>query len=260
MPQAKAKGENKLFLEKQRGPRFASNRQVSACALYISNMASGAVLPTYQRYQSGIPIQNRRSGMLRMREKYIVLLVFVTFLIFCFGTFFFLPDLRDRVSVNHLKRQLGSDIFLPKQSEGDGGKILRHHPNELVDAHHIQDKAAINQRIKDANLDIPKDEQVVLKKEVEEEKEKFLKKLQEEEDKKKAEEHYSKLQVKQDHVEEPVKSNNKSDTSNKDPDTENVQRREKVKQVRPYDDSVLVNPHTVYDQNDPSFKLPFHSK
>lgn len=48
-----------------------------------------AILPTHQRFQ---PV---RSG-LRLREKYVLMIIFVAFIMLCFGAFFFVPDLRDK--------------------------------------------------------------------------------------------------------------------------------------------------------------------
>ena len=66
-------------------------------------MAASSVLPTFQRYVNGIPVPQGRKS-LRMREKYIIVLVFLTFGVVCFGAFFFLPDLRDRVSVAEMRK------------------------------------------------------------------------------------------------------------------------------------------------------------
>jgi len=55
-------------------------------------MATTGVLPSYQRYGNGssIPAAIRRS--FRPKEKYLIGLVFITFVVVCFGAFFFLPE------------------------------------------------------------------------------------------------------------------------------------------------------------------------
>lgn len=79
-------------------------------------MASNTVLPTYQRYVNGTPVSTAFRKTLRLREKYIVLLVLGTFVAVCIGTFFFLPELRSGAGLNtaykHI-RNAGSDLLLP---------------------------------------------------------------------------------------------------------------------------------------------------
>ena len=89
------------------------------------------VLPTYQKYANGVPLPTRRQSSLRIREKYIICLVFVTFLMVCFGGFFFLPDYGGRVEP--------LDIFLPQRGENNG-HMNRHHPDEVEDIHSVRDK------------------------------------------------------------------------------------------------------------------------
>ena len=107
-------------------------------------MASGGVLPTHQRYLNGVPISQGRRSAFRLREKYVVLLVFATFSTVCFGAFFFLPDLRDRVSVDEIKRQLGPDIFIPQQIDPDNQ--FRHNPEENEDVHKKDDMQRIKEK------------------------------------------------------------------------------------------------------------------
>ncbi|KAL4233112.1 hypothetical protein ACF0H5_007797 [Mactra antiquata] len=104
-------------------------------------MASTSGLPTYQRYVNGVPIPVGRKS-LRMREKYIILLVFVTFGVVCFGAFFFLPDLRDKVNVSEMRRQIvraGDDIFMP------GDEAARKHGD--VDVHRLEDKDRFENKV-----------------------------------------------------------------------------------------------------------------
>ena len=158
-------------------------------------MAVGTVLPTYHRYINGFPVPQSRKT-LRLREKYIVLLVFVTFGTVCFGAFFFLPDLRDRVSVSGLGQNFANDVFLPKPANVGHGRVIRHDPDSDVDEHQVGDKTKLEFKIKAAKrkeeiednirkrLNITKDKHDQVKKEIKEDKGKIVKEKQEEEKKK----------------------------------------------------------------------------
>jgi mannosyl-oligosaccharide alpha-1,2-mannosidase len=69
-----------------------------------------AILPTHTRFQ---PIPVSRSG-LRLREKYVLMLIFVAFLLLCFGAFFYVPDLKDRTYLDDAYKRFvgaGGEIF-----------------------------------------------------------------------------------------------------------------------------------------------------
>lgn len=69
-----------------------------------------AVLPTHHTFR---PIPVHRSG-LRLREKYVLMLIFVAFLLLCFGAFFFVPDMRDRTYLeNAYKKFVGGGEIIP---------------------------------------------------------------------------------------------------------------------------------------------------
>ena len=97
-----------------------------------------------------------------MREKYIILLVFITFGTFCFGAFFFLPDLRDRMSVDQMRKQFrdaGNEIFIPVVRDSERiayengkliGKVVKHDPGDTIDHHVIEDKVRIMQKVEEA--------------------------------------------------------------------------------------------------------------
>ena len=110
-------------------------------------MASGA-LPTYQKYVNGVPVPQRRTVSLRLREKYIVLLVFVTFMMVCFGAFLFLPDLGTRVNVENI------NIFIPKRENDQGNMAFRHHQNEVEDVHKIEDKKKLDQKVEEVKKEL----------------------------------------------------------------------------------------------------------
>ncbi|XP_052830359.1 mannosyl-oligosaccharide 1,2-alpha-mannosidase IB isoform X3 [Octopus bimaculoides] len=102
---------------------------------WTHKMAASGILPTYQRYINGVPIPNTRR-ILRFREKYIVLLVFAIFVTVCFGGFFFLPELRDRVNVDTLARG-AQQMFLPEPFGGTHGNGHKHGHSRQNSLHQI---------------------------------------------------------------------------------------------------------------------------
>ncbi len=161
-----------------------------------------SVLPTYQRYINGVPVpQNRKT--LRLREKYIVLLVFVTFGTVCFGAFFFLPDLRDRVSVTGFHENFVQNVFLPKPE--DSHRVARHDPDSPHGAHQA-DMKSFGEKVKAADipkvwnkLNISEGEHNEHKEEIEKDKDKFKQQRIEEEKKKAEEEKEKNLEERKDH-------------------------------------------------------------
>lgn len=108
-----------------------------------------AVLPTHHKFHT-IPVN--RSG-LRLREKYVLVLIFTAFLLLCFGTFFFVPDLRDRTYLEDAYKRfvgVGGDIFPikapktpvvkvaeePNSKSGRNGGIDPSEPKEILDRTH----------------------------------------------------------------------------------------------------------------------------
>lgn len=111
VPVAKARLACKLDPRDPRDPRwilfihFTANQKPGALGLHESAFSGiphyggvkffkMAVLPTHHS-RNFHPIPVNRSG-LRLREKYVLMLIFIAFLLLCFGAFFFVPDLRDR--------------------------------------------------------------------------------------------------------------------------------------------------------------------
>ncbi|KAI8792114.1 mannosyl-oligosaccharide 1,2-alpha-mannosidase IA isoform X2 [Biomphalaria glabrata] len=85
-------------------------------------------LPLYQRYVNGVPVPQGRKT-LRLREKYIILLVFMTFTIVCLCAFMFLPNMQDKVSYDIRKKidEAGGDLFIPRQRNAPDGSPLEMH-------------------------------------------------------------------------------------------------------------------------------------
>ncbi|CAH3168513.1 unnamed protein product [Porites lobata] len=89
-----------------------------------------AILPTHHsRFQ---PIPVHRSG-LRLREKYVLLLIFIAFLLLCFGAFFFVPDLRDRTYLENAY----------KKFVGAGGDILPIRPPKTPIVKHVEEATSL---------------------------------------------------------------------------------------------------------------------
>ncbi|XP_035741751.1 mannosyl-oligosaccharide alpha-1,2-mannosidase IA-like isoform X2 [Vespa mandarinia] len=134
--------------------------------------ASGGILPSYQRLANGgapASLFSRRS--FRPREKYLILIVFLTFLIVCFGAYFFLPDFgAGGVAVDSVYRvyrhmqKAGPDLLIPappRRSFGDSfndESYSSHHPNALpmplgheaagnLDVHLIEDRLKLQAKI-----------------------------------------------------------------------------------------------------------------
>ena len=100
-------------------------------------MASGGgLLPIYQqpKYINGVPMSTVGRRTLRLREKYILVLVVSIFAFVCFGAIFFMPDIRDA--------QIGpvdiGDIFMPRLPAG--GVQNRHGRGGLRDPNELNDE------------------------------------------------------------------------------------------------------------------------
>ena len=116
-------------------------------------MTSGALLPSYQRFVNGVPVALFSRRAFRPREKYLILLVFLTFGVVCFGAFFFLPDFRGGTggaAVNSVYRvyqriqKAGPELLIPAPPHAILGPMDPHgpgaaHPNDLDSAHHGDD-------------------------------------------------------------------------------------------------------------------------
>jgi mannosyl-oligosaccharide alpha-1,2-mannosidase len=111
---------------------------------------STGVLPSYQRFANGVPVPLFSRRSFRPREKYLILLVFLTFGIVCFGAFFFLPDFRTGgAAVNSVYRvyqhmqKAGPDLLLPvpprASSEIKGSRSAGGHPNAVPPGHEGSD-------------------------------------------------------------------------------------------------------------------------
>ena len=182
-------------------------------------MAASGVLPTFQRYVNGVPVPPARKT-LRLKEKYVILLVFGTFGIVCFGAFFFLPNLQEKVNIVEVKKHLkdagdmAGNMFNIHEKEGGNGKVIGIRHDDLVDPHKIDDKIRLqmniekewaNAKVQEA-LDkqgIKADEAQKLKDSIQSDKDKVIQMQIEEDTKKKEEERQNALKVEKEHSGHP---------------------------------------------------------
>lgn len=123
------------------------------CSVIQPSMASvGGLLPTYQqqKYVNGVPISTVGRRTLRLREKYILLVVVSVFAFVCFGAIFFMPDMRDRVASadGHIGPVDIGDMFVPRLSAG--GIQNRHGQGSLRDPHDLNDERIFRDRVQQA--------------------------------------------------------------------------------------------------------------
>lgn len=201
----------------------------------VANMAA-SLLPVSQKFINGVPVPQGRKT-LRLKEKYIILLVFVTFGLVCFGAFFFLPDLRDRVRLNDVKNRIRNvnEMIIPRGGI-KGGEVIRHdvddhkHLNEDVIKfqNQMQRDLAREGRVVEMGkkLNISKKDVVNIKDEIDSEKDKMMK-IRKEEEKKKAENEKEKaIKVEMEHA------GGEGGQGGEPSDPDVGKKREKVREVR----------------------------
>lgn len=119
-------------------------------------MTATNILPTYQRFVNGVPVPFSRRSF-RPREKYVIFLVFFTFGLVCFGTFFFLPEFRGSNSAadsvykvyDQIKRA-GPELLIPPPPHldvKDSLKVKRHDDDNQVNSHVIGDREKLKAKI-----------------------------------------------------------------------------------------------------------------
>lgn len=119
--------------------------------------ATGSVLPTYQRFVNGVPVPTFSRKSFRPREKYLIVLVFLTFGLVCFGTFFFLPEFRGSNSTvdsvykvyRHMQKA-GPELLIPAppflNEQHEAQRLIRH-GEDKVDPHVIDDRNKLAAKI-----------------------------------------------------------------------------------------------------------------
>lgn len=127
-------------------------------------MATTGILPSYQRFLNGAPVPTSTRRSFRPREKYLILLVFLTFGVVCFGAFFFLPEFRGAGTVNSVYKvyrhmqKAGPELLIPAPPHGEeasesSGKLslalIRHNVESQQDPHRMEDRAKLLAKIEE---------------------------------------------------------------------------------------------------------------
>lgn len=123
-------------------------------------MTSTGILPTYQRFVNGVPVPSFSRRSFRPREKYLILLVFLTFGVVCFGAFFFLPEFRSSGSTvnnsvykvyQHMQKA-GPELLIPAPphlDDLDVPNLIRHDDHKLLDPHFLEDRDRLQAKIEE---------------------------------------------------------------------------------------------------------------
>ncbi|KAJ8921862.1 hypothetical protein NQ315_008494 [Exocentrus adspersus] len=119
-------------------------------------MTVTGILPTYQRFVNGVPVPFSRRSF-RPREKYVIFLVFVTFGLVCFGTFFFLPEFRTGGTAESVYKvydqikRAGPELLIPPpphlEDSREAPKLMRHEKDFHADPHVIGDREKLKAKI-----------------------------------------------------------------------------------------------------------------
>ncbi|KAL1109902.1 hypothetical protein AAG570_014136 [Ranatra chinensis] len=114
-------------------------------------MATTGLLPYYQRFLNGAPVAASSRRSFRPREKYLIVLVFFTFGVVCFGAFFFLPEFKAGGTVNSVysvykqMQEAGPQLLLP----GREGAVLHDLSRPGEDPHRLRDRAKFFAKIRE---------------------------------------------------------------------------------------------------------------
>ncbi|XP_053603414.1 mannosyl-oligosaccharide alpha-1,2-mannosidase IA isoform X1 [Plodia interpunctella] len=115
------------------------------------------ILPSYQRFVNGVPVPSISRRSFRLREKYLIVSVLLTFGIVWLGALFYLPEFKSSSSVNdsvykvykHIQKA-GPELLMPpplaQNDVGDPG-IIRHGGGE--DPHIIGDRNRLRAKIEE---------------------------------------------------------------------------------------------------------------
>ncbi|KAK6633495.1 hypothetical protein RUM44_004102 [Polyplax serrata] len=125
-------------------------------------MASTGIIPTYQRFVNGAPVPAAAKRSFRPREKCLILLVIVTFVIVCFGAFFDLPEYKSANAVNNVymkvyeQLQNAPQLLIPppphsNDIHNDIG-IVRHGDAVVLDPHKLEDRVKLLAKIEQDEL------------------------------------------------------------------------------------------------------------
>ncbi|CAB3236805.1 unnamed protein product [Arctia plantaginis] len=119
------------------------------------------ILPTYQRFVNGVPVPSISRRSFRLREKYLIVSVLLTFGIVWLGALFYLPEFKSSNSVNDsvynvYKRiqKAGPELLMPPPlAQNDVGDFpvvgIVHHGGEGDDPHVIEDRNRLRAKIEE---------------------------------------------------------------------------------------------------------------
>lgn len=119
------------------------------------------ILPSYQRFVNGVPVPSISRRSFRLREKYLIISVLLTFGIVWLGALFYLPEFKSSSSVNDsvynvYKRiqKAGPELLMPPplaQNEvGDFPVVgIVRHGEEGYDPHVVEDRNRLRAKIEE---------------------------------------------------------------------------------------------------------------
>lgn len=130
-------------------------------------MATTGILPTYQRFLNGAPVPASTRRSFRPREKYLILLVFLSFGLISFALIYYLPEFKsgNRPTENSVYKVVGllksiqnagPELLIPAPPHGEEvsdfpGKlvhgVLRHSVESHQDPHRLEDRAKLLAKI-----------------------------------------------------------------------------------------------------------------
>ncbi|CAH2265558.1 jg10092 [Pararge aegeria aegeria] len=117
------------------------------------------ILPSYQRFVNGVPVPSISRRSFRLREKYLIISVLLTFGVVWLGALFYLPEFKSSTSVNDsvynvYKRiqKAGPELLMPPplaQNEvGDFPVVgIARHGEEGDDPHVVEDRNRLRAKI-----------------------------------------------------------------------------------------------------------------
>lgn len=117
------------------------------------------ILPSYQRFVNGVPVPSISRRSFRLREKYLIVSVLLTFGIVWLGALFYLPEFKSSNSVNDsvynvYKRiqKAGPELLMPPPlAQNDVGDfpVIAHHGEEGDDPHVVEDRNRLQAKIEE---------------------------------------------------------------------------------------------------------------
>ncbi|CAH1975273.1 unnamed protein product [Acanthoscelides obtectus] len=123
---------------------------------FVLKMSATGILPTHQRFVNGVPVPSSRRSF-RARERYVIFLVFLTFGLICFGTFFFLPEFKTGGTAESVYKvydqikRAGPELLIPPpphlEDTREAPRVFRHETFVKEDPHLIGDREALRAKI-----------------------------------------------------------------------------------------------------------------